>query len=350
MAMAQRADQNPILRPGDLTPSIEGATVECLLNPGAFRYQGRVGLLMRVAERMDQKPGECSTLVADANAPHGVRIVTFATDDPKLNTTDPRVLTYDGTPYLTTLSHLRLAWSDDGINFSPEATPCLTGYGELETFGIEDCRVTQIEGTYYLTYSAVSENGVGVALQTTTDWNTFTRYGLIFPPHNKDCTLFDRKIAGKFAALHRPVGDDVGGPFIWYATSPDLIHWGEHTCVARTRAGAWDCQRIGAGAAPIRTDRGWLEIYHGCNHDSRYCLGALLLDLKDPTRVLARSATPIMEPLADYEQEGFFGNVVFTNGHLVDGDTITLYYGASDTVICRATLSIADILTSLTFR
>jgi predicted GH43/DUF377 family glycosyl hydrolase len=347
MDLAQRFDVNPILKPSDVKPSVPGAMVECLLNPGAFRYQGKTGLLMRVAERMEQTPGSVSTLVADASQPNGVRVVNFSKDDPRLDYTDPRVFTYDGVPYLTTLSHLRLAWSDDGIHFTVEDRPCLSGHGELETFGIEDCRVTQIEDTYYLTYSAVSENGVGVALRTTTDWREFTEFGLIFPPHNKDCTLFDSKIDGQFAALHRPVGADVGGPFIWYSTSPDLVHWGHHQCVARTRVGQWDGQRLGAGAAPIRTEKGWLEIYHGCNDESRYCLGALLLDLDDPTQVLARSAEPIMEPLAEYEQKGFFGNVVFTNGHLVDGDTITLYYGASDTVICGATLSIAEILKTL---
>jgi len=276
-----------------------------------------------------------------------VRVVSFKLDDPKLDYTDPRVFSYEGIPFLTTISHLRLAWSYDGVSFEVENKPLLTGSGDLETFGIEDCRVTQIEDTYYLTYSAVSENGVGVALQTTTDWNEFKKYGLIFPPHNKDCTFFCEKIDGKFAVLHRPVGADVGGSFIWYSTSPDLIHWGNHKCIARTRVGEWDCQRIGAGAAPIKTEKGWLEIYHGCNEDSRYCLGTMLLDLDDPTKVLARSEEPIMEPIAEYEQKGFFGNVVFTNGHIVDGDTVTIYYGASDTVICGTTISINEILDTL---
>ena len=104
---------------------------------------------------------------------------------------------------------------------------------------------------------------------------------------------------------------------------------------------------MGAGAAPVRTDKGWLEIYHGANAENRYCLGALLLDLEDPSKVLARSEEPIMEPIAPYEKTGFFGNVVFTNGQCVEGDTIRMYYGASDEVICGATLSIREILASL---
>jgi predicted GH43/DUF377 family glycosyl hydrolase len=109
----------------------------------------------------------------------------------------------------------------------------------------------------------------------------------------------------------------------------------------------WDSARVGAGAAPIRTEKGWLEIYHGANKDHRYCLGALLLDINDPSKVLARSIEPIMEPLQTYEQTGFFGNVVFTNGHYVKGDNIFMYYGASDEVICGARLSISEILSTL---
>jgi predicted GH43/DUF377 family glycosyl hydrolase len=131
------------------------------------------------------------------------------------------------------------------------------------------------------------------------------------------------------------------------AFSDDLKHWGGHCPVARTRPGMWDSVRIGAGAAPIYTERGWLEIYHGADHNSRYCLGALLLDLEEPSKVVARSAEPIMEPVEEYERKGFFGEVVFTNGHLVDGDEITLYYGASDSVICGAKLSLDKILRSL---
>jgi predicted GH43/DUF377 family glycosyl hydrolase len=88
-------------------------------------------------------------------------------------------------------------------------------------------------------------------------------------------------------------------------------------------------------------------IYHGADDAHRYCLGACLLDLNDPTQVLARAEVPVMEPNFEYEQKGFFGNVVFTNGHLHDGDTLTIYYGASDTVICGATFSITNILSLL---
>jgi predicted GH43/DUF377 family glycosyl hydrolase len=238
--------------------------------------------------------------------------------------------------------------SEDGISFGESKdSPSLHGLGPSETFGIEDCRVSRLDDIYYLTYTAVSPNGVAVGMRSTPDWKTFREHGLIFPPHNKDCALFEEKIGGCYYALHRPSSPEIGGNYIWLARSPDLLHWGKHICVARTRPGMWDSARVGAGGAPIRTPAGWLEIYHGANEQNRYCLGALLLDLKAPWKVLARSTEPIMEPVAPYEQTGFFGNVVFTNGHLADGDRLTLYYGASDSVICGVQFSITGILKSL---
>ena len=349
MDIAKRFQNNPLITPKDLKPSADGAEVECLLNPGTFTFNGKVFLLMRVAERMVQREGYLSTLVVDPADKNGLRVVEFSLDDPLLSYDDARVFSYDGKTYLTTLSHLRLAESSDGINFTAHEKPLILGSGPYETFGVEDCRVTQISDTYHLTYTAVSELGPAVGMQSTKDWKSFTNNEIILPPPNKDCAIFEAKINDKFWCLHRPVVkvDSWSELNIWIASSPDLKHWGNNKCIAKTRPGMWDSQRIGAGAAPIKTDEGWLEIYHGCDESSRYCLGALLLDIDDPSKVIARSEKPIMEPIADYEKEGFFGNVVFTNGHVINGDNLTLFYGASDSVICGAQLSIADILQSL---
>ena len=346
--MAQRLDANPLLRPADLQPSIEGLEIACLLNPGVFRFEGKTWMLIRVAERPKQKEGLISFPVLTETG--GISIMEIPTNDPELDASDPRVINYKGLDYLTTLSHLRLVCSDDGVKFyEPEGYPLLTGEGILQTFGIEDCRVTLLEGKYYLTFTAVSPNGVGVGLRTTTDWKQFEKQGMILPPHNKDCAIFEEKVNGKYYMLHRPSSVDIGGNFIWLASSPDSIHWGDHRCLLTTRKEGWDSKRIGAGAAPIKTPQGWLEIYHGANAAHQYCLGAFLMDLDDPSKVIARSKEPIMVPSEPYELTGFFGNVVFTNGHIVhpDGDTITVYYGASDEVVCAAKFSLAEILSSL---
>jgi predicted GH43/DUF377 family glycosyl hydrolase len=346
MDIAKRCGQNPLLTPSDLKAEIKGMEIACLLNPGVFRFDGRIWLLLRVAERPVQRENKISFPVY--NSTGEIEVVSFDTDDPGLDASDPRVINYKGQDYLTTLSYLRLVSSRDGIHFKDEPDfPPLFGKGELEAFGIEDCRVATTPDGYYLTFTEVSPVAVGVGLMHTTNWKDYTRHGMIFPPHNKDCALFEEQINKRFYALHRPSSPELGGNYIWLAESPDRLHWGNHTCIATTRKNSWDCARVGAGASPVKTPEGWLEIYHGADQNHRYCLGALLLDLENPSRVLARSREPIMEPLAAYEQTGFFGNVVFTNGHLVDGDTITMYYGASDEVICRATFSIAEILESL---
>jgi predicted GH43/DUF377 family glycosyl hydrolase len=344
--LATRYAQNPLLKPTDLKASALGLKIECLLNPGVFEFEGRTWLIVRVAERPEQKDGIISFPIL---TPDGrTEIMQIDKNDPALDASDPRVINYKGRDYLTTLSHLRVLTSDDGVKFyEPEGYPSQFGQGILQTFGIEDCRVSKIDRTYHLTFTAVSENGVGVGLRTTKNWREFESHGMILPPHNKDCAIFEEKIGGKFFALHRPSSVDLGGNYIWLAESPDGIHWGHHKCLARTREGSWDSARVGAGAAPIRTEKGWLEIYHGANEKHQYCLGALLLDLNDPSKVLARSRDPIMVPSAPYELTGFFGNVVFTNGHVVKGDTVHVYYGASDEVVCAATFSIKDILGSL---
>lgn len=348
--IATRFLENPLLSPSDLKPSREGLEITCLLNPGVFSFDSKTWLIVRVAERPSQKDGKLSFPILTKDG--GIEIIEIDVNDPELVMTDVRVINYKGIDYLTTLSHLRLLCSEDNIHFyEPENFPLLTGQGHLETFGIEDCRVSFLEETYYLTFTSVSPNGVGVGMKTTKDWKNFQSHGMILPPHNKDCALFEEKIEGRFYALHRPSSVDIGGNYIWIASSLDGIHWGNHDCIVKTRETFWDSKRVGAGAAPIKTKHGWLAIYHGANESHQYCLGAFLMDLNNPYLVIARTENPIMVPTLPYECNGFFGNVVFTNGHLVapDGDTIILYYGASDEFVCGAKMSISTIHSLLSF-
>jgi predicted GH43/DUF377 family glycosyl hydrolase len=345
--IARRFQQNPLLFPKDIKASSADLQVISLLNPAVFTFQGKTWLLVRVAESITQKEGVIFFPVV--NAIGKIEIIEVPLNDPDLIANDARVIKYKGLDYLTTLSHLRLVCSNDGVTFyEPEDVEThLVPKGYLEQFGIEDCRVTQIDDTYYLTYTAVSDNGVGVGLRTTKDWVTFEHKGMILPPHNKDCAIFEERINGKYYALHRPSSVEIGGNFIWLAESPDGIHWGNHECIIKTRDGQWDSKRVGAGAAPIKTELGWLEIYHGANAENHYCLGAFLMDLNNPTKVLSRTVEPIMVPTENYELSGFFGCVVFTNGHIVNGDELTVYYGAADEFVCGAHFSIKEILALL---
>ena len=186
--VAQRFVENPILRPADVRPSSAGMQVESLLNPGVFRFDNKTWLLLRVAERPKQAAGKTAFPILDATGQ--VKILEFDNSDPKLNRDDPRVINYDGQDFLTTMSHLRLVASGDGINFCEDRSyPAIFGEGELESYGIEDCRVTQIGETYYLTFTQVSAHGVGVGLRSTTDWRDIRHHGMILPPHNKDCAI-----------------------------------------------------------------------------------------------------------------------------------------------------------------
>lgn len=337
--LARRFPENPLLVPEDVTPSADGLRVECLLNPGVFRWGGKICLLVRVAEGAKPARGRVRIPILESG-----RIEILDLPESEVDTRDPREFKYRGTGYLSTLSHLRVFSSKDGVRFEDTGLR-LVGEGALEAFGIEDCRVsTTDDGRFLLTYTAVSENGHGVGLRVTADWKHFDHLGMILPPSNKDAAIFERKVNGNYYCLHRPSGVIVGGHFLWGASSPDLLHWGGHQCIARTRPDCWDSARIGAGAAPVQTMRGWLAIYHGADAESQYRLGSLLLDGDEPWKVIARPTAPIMEPMATYEQNGFFSNVVFTNGHLVDGNEITIYYGAADRVICGARFSLREIL------
>ncbi|TSJ36356.1 glycosidase [Mucilaginibacter corticis] len=345
--LARRFPENPLLLPKDLKPSVEGFQIISLLNPGVFRFEDRTWLLVRVAESIAQKDGVI--FFPALNATGNTEIVEVPLNDPDLVATDARVINYKGLDYLTTVSHLRLLCSDDGVHFTqPAVNAALFGKGYLERFGIEDCRVSQIDNTYYLTYTAVSDSGVGVGLKITKDWLNFESGGMILPPHNKDCAIFEEYFNDKYYCLHRPSSKEIGGNYIWLAESSDCRQWGNHHCLIKTRQGMWDSARVGAGAAPIRTEQGWLEIYHGANAENQYCLGAFLMDLNDPSKVIGRTQEPIMVPTEAYELSGFFGYVVFTNGHVVDGDELTIYYGAADEFVCGARFSIREIMTKLT--
>ena len=346
--IAKRFAANPLLSPGDLKASTAGLEITCLLNPGVFRFEGKTWLIVRVAERPAQKENSISFPILTEKG--SIEIIEIKKDDPELKADDARVINYKGIDYLTTLSHLRLLCSNDGVRFyEPEGYPALVGEGILQTFGIEDCRVSLLEEIYYLTFTAVSANGVGVGLRTTINWKNFQSHGMMLPPHNKDCAIFEERINGLFYALHRPSSVDIGGNYIWITSSPDGLHWGNHKCIIKTREGAWDSARVGAGAAPVKTEKGWLEIYHGANEQHQYCLGAFLMDINDPSKVIARTTDPIMVPSANYELTGFFGHVVFTNGHVVNDDVVTIYYGAADEFVCGAHFSLQEILSLLNF-
>ncbi len=343
-----RAAQNPILTPDMIRPSRSDLDVVGVFNPAATRHGGDIVLLLRVAEAPRKaSPSEVVAPVFNAST-RQLDFRRWTKGAAGLDVSDPRVIVFEGKSWLTSISHLRVARSRDGIHFDVEPAPALSPDTELESFGTEDPRITLINGTYWINYTAVSPLGIATALASTRDFRSFERHGIIFPPNNRDVTIFPERIGGKYVALHRPMPEGIGEPAMWSATSPDMMAWGDHRFVATGRSDQWDDAKIGGGAVPFRVKEGWLAIYHGVSRSPmRYSLGALLLDSNDPSAVLARSREPILAPEMPYECEGFFGGVVFTCGLVTDGDVVRIYYGAADGVTAVADLSLAEILGGL---
>jgi beta-1,2-mannobiose phosphorylase / 1,2-beta-oligomannan phosphorylase len=349
---ARRTAENPILTPAMVRPSLPELEVVGVFNPAVTRHDGDVVALLRVAESLREvPPGE---VVATTFNDGRLEVHSWRHDDKDVDVSDPRVIVAEGRTWLTSISHLRVARSrgEDGIHFDVEPTPALFPANAYEEFGIEDPRITLIDRTYWINYTAVSQLGIATALASTRDFRTFERHGIIFPPPNRDVTIFPERIDGQYVALHRPMPTGIGEQAIWIASSTDLKAWGDHRFVAGARDGRWDDAKIGGGAVPFRVRAGdadgWLAIYHGVTKSpTTYSLGALLLDARDPSRVIARSRDPILKPEATYERQGFFGGVVFTCGALVDGDRVRVYYGAADGVTAVADLSLQQMLSGL---
>jgi beta-1,2-mannobiose phosphorylase / 1,2-beta-oligomannan phosphorylase len=331
-------------------PSLPELEVVGVFNPAVTRHDGDVVALLRVAESLREVPsGEVAATTFNDGR---LEVHSWQRDAKDVDASDPRVIMEEGRTWLTSLSHLRVARSKDGVRFDVEPTPALFPANAYEEFGIEDPRITSIGATYWINYTAVSRLGIATALASTRDFRTFERHGIIFPPPNRDVTIFPERIDGRYVALHRPMPTGIGEQAIWIASSADLKAWGDHRFVAGARSGYWDDAKIGGGAVPFRVRAGnadaWLAIYHGVTQSSTaYSLGALLLDARDPSRVIARSREPILKPEAAYERQGFFGGVVFTCGALVDGDVVRVYYGAADGVTAVADLSLQHILAGL---
>lgn len=348
----KRLSDQPILRTSDVKPAIEGFEVLGAFNPATCLVGDEVIMLLRVAEAPRAEKGFVTVpLLEERDGFPALTVKRFAEPDGDY---DPRVVTIGGKQYLTSLSHLRLARSRDGLRFTIDSAPFLFPARMDESYGIEDARITFLDNQYWITYTAVSEHGPAVGLARTSDFKTVERLGLILPPPNKDVALFPKQVNGKYLMLHRPMVSEIGKPSVWLAESDDGIQWGNHRYLFGGRGlsdprFAWEGGKIGGGPEPLLTDEGWLVCYHGADQTHAYSLALALLDKDDPTKVLDRSNEPLLRPELPWEREGFFPNVVFSNGWVQwpdrgDGGTanqpgkIWVYYGAADSGVGVAEL------------
>jgi predicted GH43/DUF377 family glycosyl hydrolase len=340
----ERLDENPLLTPDDLKPTREDLRVMCTLNPAATRLGDEIILLVRVGEEAPTE-GNWLKYVRHNAETDELEIEAIRKDDPHLEIRDARGYYLNGMMLLTSLSHLRVARSSDGRNFTFDPEPAISPTTMFESYGCEDARITWLDGKYWVAYTAVSGRGVTVALASTEDFRTFDKHGLIFPPYQKDVCIFPEKVGGQYVARHRPYKSEFNMASIWTAYSPDLNCWGHHNVTLEPAADTWESERVGCGAPPVKTDDGWLEIYHAADATGKYSLGAMLSDLDHPETLLSRAPEPVFSPETDYERTGVYGNCVFSNGLVVDDDgTMTVYYGAADRICAGAVTTVNEMV------
>ncbi len=254
-------------------------------------------------------------------------------------------------------SHLTLARSKDGINFTVEPEPWITPsqdeeYEPYERFGIEDPRITKIGDSYYITYVAFGPHGPRTGIGITKDFVSFQRICLMTESDNKDCVLFPERINGLYVRLDRPAGLSGQRACIWISYSPDLIFWGKSKVLLAPEPG-WGSSKLGVSTPPLKTDEGWLVLYHGVRQTASgrlYRVGAMLLDLDNPEIIIGYTPNFILAPTEYYERVGDVPNVVFPCGFVIENGIMKLYYGAADTCICLAEAPVEKIIRECTAR
>ncbi|MBN1456401.1 MAG: hypothetical protein JW912_00945 [Sedimentisphaerales bacterium] len=275
--------------------------------------------------------------------------------------------------------HIGLAVSKNGYDFTRQGdTPIFSPVKDANLGSIEDPRIVKIDDLFYITFAyrplapgkywiepddreynppvfcsgfprIIRENLSGTGLLISPDLKQFTYVGNLTNPayDDRDVILFPEKIAGKYVTLHRPMewaGKEYGTeyPSMWIAFSDDLLEWKELKLLAK---GKYDWEsKIGGSTPPIKTERGWLVLYHAVGEDSYYRLGAMLLDLEDPLKVLHRTKDWLLQPEEPYETEGLYNGVVFPCGNIVIDNTLFVYYGGADKYVCLATCQLDELL------
>jgi beta-1,4-mannooligosaccharide/beta-1,4-mannosyl-N-acetylglucosamine phosphorylase len=262
--------------------------------------------------------------------------------------------------------NLGIAYSADGIKWEAEKKPFLTSdmLNDPDITHVYDPRLTVIDGVCYLCFAVGTKHGVCGGIARTDDFEHITVLSRS-APDNRNMVLFPEKIGGLFRRLERPFpvysrgGKDRFD--MWASASPDLRYWGDTALVLAVEQVPWANDKLGPGAPPVKTRKGWLTLFHGVDRDNsrgkngwettwqkRYCAGIMLLDLDDPTKIVGIYHHPLLAPETRWEtDEGYRTNVIFPGGMILeDSGEVKIYYGASDTVECLATADV-DELTAL---
>ena len=304
----KRHRANPLIRPSDFPGAV------AIFNPGQTIYKGKVLLLLPVQHNSGTYRGRAAAFTG------------------------------------------HVATSDDGVHFDINPDPLFEPSTEapysIVTEQCIDYRITPLEGAYYIIHPGCGPWGTMGILSRTTDFKTRENLGIISLPDNRMPCLFPEKIKGRYLRLDRPYRvcpndfHEMGN--LWVSSSPDLLHWGDHRPLLKPGFSHWATTKIGP-TPPIKTDEGWLVIIHGVSRSCaghRYSIGAMLLDLEDPTRIIGLTKTAILSPSEPYEFNGIVPNVVFPAGAvaLPGTDEIRVYYGCADTSVGLATGSLSGLI------
>jgi beta-1,4-mannooligosaccharide/beta-1,4-mannosyl-N-acetylglucosamine phosphorylase len=254
-----------------------------------------------------------------------------------------------------------VAYSDDGIsNWRVHPKPILEKEGGKDVLGSYDPRVTVLDGRIYITYAQYTEHGYRGTTAVTDDFEKIEILDRTVPD-NRDVVLFPERINDRYMRLERPFPLHSRNKRlydIWISESPDLVYWGNSELLLCVEDVPYANEKLGAGNPPIRTEWGWLSLFHAVDTDpsrgkngwedewqKRYTAGVMLQDLEDPRKVVAYSKEPLIAPEASYEVEGFRNNVIFPMGLILeDSGEVKIYYGAADTVQCLATTQLTDLI------
>jgi predicted GH43/DUF377 family glycosyl hydrolase len=372
-----------LIEPEDLKPSSPEFEILGTFNPGVARLaNGDIIVYVRVWEKLKKTEDEnfCYSPRMSGSDKYKITIDKF---DKELieNTSDLDFLFKDGTKRFTFISHFRRVLLDrTGMRIKyVEDKPSFFGLEWDGELGVEDPRITKIGDLYVMTYVSLSRaENISTSYAISNDCINWYRRGVIFSEQNKDVVLFPELINNEYIAIERPEGNlEFAPPRMWIVYSKDMELWGRQHPLIIFKKGDWDVGRVGAGPPPIKTEKGWLLIYHGVlnfkkkkvideiiskmqisesmsgiitSKDTIYCAGALLFDLNDPKKLIAKTDVPILFPMKKHEIADF-GNlrVIFPTGLLMDENKkdLLIYCGAGDRVTSVKKVSLKKILKKL---
>ena len=354
-------DHKLLLKPEDFKSSLRGMDVEGAFNPAAIRLPNKkIMLYVRVAEGPRKLKRLGSPIIVSKERYKYKYKIERKLKREILARKGNVLYLRDGVCRLLNLSHFRkVVLNKNGFDVEKIGKrPAFTGLPHDGNLGVEDARIVKVRGKYLMTYVTVSSyEGASTSLAISENLTNWKREGIIFREQNKDVVIFPEKIKGRYVALHRPEGFfSFSKPSVWISYSKDLTYWGEDKSLFHPRSKSWENERIGAGPPPIKTKEGWLVIYHGLKGEGerrKYNAGAVLLSLKNPEKILARTpkTEPLMTPNKSYQKKGYINNVVFPTGIVRDLNEkdLLIYSGGADSITSVEKMPIKKILNSMTY-